>query len=717
MIYLRKYSVWACVCIYLLNGGIIVGQDFDHYQRLFPSGEIPQDFLLSPSEKYQKALSQLEAESREERRAKVAFYQESFYYMNQLLLSGKVLFNDSVSNYVNAVGDILLQNDPELRSQLHFYVVKSPSVNAFATNNGLILINMGLLAKLENEAQLAFVLSHEISHFIKKHPIDIFLRAKSMEHEAKGAFRRDSLEDIMLAKSNYSKEKELEADIIGLELYLRSNYDLFAAEAAFEVLKYAHLPFADHEFSPAFFETTHLHFPKTYFLDSVSVPANTTPSPGDANLKHPSPDIRKAVVSEKIANEDNTGKQVWMLGEKRFLNIQKICRYESVFLLLYYKNYESAIYHAAFLLKEQPNSAFLKKIVAQSLYALSKYNNEGRLPEVHKDYAFEEGNIQRIHYFMEMLNPLEMNLLAITYNWNLWQENPGDQELQLMTEDMMRELGKHHIDSASFLLSSLPADADSVYFIRMASLDIKNPTAFFEQTARNLRAGAEAKLRKKTLSDQEADFHPMSKNTQPGKKALSTSYEKVVFVDPFYQRIDERKERNIRFVQSEIAEQTYILLLKDYADRSDLSYEMLSTRELNQEAIMVFRDITMLNEWVNEQVLHDQLQMVSICHNQVHALSEKYGTRYFIWTGVLAFAYARTGKGLVLAAGILFPPILPYSIYIALTPDYETNIYTMVYDVESGEYQVLYPKKVKMKDKPDLLHSATYNLIHQLKNP
>lgn len=194
-------------------------------------------------------------------------------------------------------------------------------------------------------------------------------------------------------------------------------------------------------------------------------------------------------------------------------------------------------------------------------------------------------------------------------------------------------------------------------------------------------------------------------------------FEKVVFVDPFYQRIDERRESNIKFIQSETAEQTYILLLKEYAEKSDLPYEMLSTRQLTQEAIVEFRDITMLNEWVNEQVLHDQLQMVSIYHNQVHTLAEKYGTRHFIWTGVLAFAYTRTGKGLVLAAGILFPPILPYSIYIALTPDYETNIYTMVYDVESGDYQVLYPKKVKMKDNPDLLHSVTYNLIHQLKNP
>ncbi|MEZ4829140.1 MAG: M48 family metallopeptidase [Bacteroidia bacterium] len=692
----------------------MTGQDFDHYQRLRPAGIIPQDFLLSSSEKYERELSRLEAESREERKARVAFYQESFYFMNQLLLSGKVLFNDSVSNYVSEVADILLKDQPDLRASLRFYAVKSPSTNAFASNNGLILVNLGLIAKLENEAQLAFVLCHEISHFVKQHPIDIFLQTKTMDERTRISLRRDSLEDIMLAKSNYSREKELEADTLGLLLYLQSEYDLSAVESAFRVLKFADLPFANQEFSPAFFEDTTWNFPERYFLKEVAA----TPENADSRKSgqnHPSPDIRREVVAQKITGKSNVNRRLWILGERRFFNVQKICRYESVFLHLYYKNYEWAIYHSIFLLQEQPNSFFLKKIIAQSLYGLSKYNNEGRLPEVHRDFEFETGNIQRLHYFMEKLSPLEMNILATIYNWNLLQTQPDDQTISMMTHDLMRDLGKFYVDSLSFLM--LQESRDSLDYLRRAMAATESHALFFQQLTSDLKEGHRSRPIQK--GETVAPFFPQEKNRRQTsrKKNTDSGFQKVVFVDPFYQRIDERKESNIKFIQSENAEQTYILLLESYAEKAGLSYEMLSTQKLNSQSADIFCDITTLNEWANERALHDELKLVSICHNEIQALVKKYGTSHFIWTGIMAFTYARTGKGLVLTAGIIFPPLLPYSLYLAVTPDYETTIYTIIYNVETGDYQVLYPKRVKMKDNPDMLHSVSYNLIYQLKNP
>jgi len=80
-----------------------------------------------------------------------------------LLLSGDKLFNDPLTIYVNKVADELLKNEPELRKKIKIYVTKSSDVNAHAFDKGFIFINVGLLAQLENEAQLAFILSHEIN--------------------------------------------------------------------------------------------------------------------------------------------------------------------------------------------------------------------------------------------------------------------------------------------------------------------------------------------------------------------------------------------------------------------------------------------------------------------------------------------------------------------------------------------------------------------------
>ena len=183
---LRMLLYVACWGIILLLPGVLSSQDFHHYRRLHPSGQIPDDFLLSTSEKVRLAIGESETQRQDLQKATADFYQENFYYINQLLLSGKVLFNDSVSNYISEIGDILLQEQPELRSKIRFYAVKSPSANAFATNNGVILVNMGLIARLKNEAQLAFILCHEISHYLKNHPLDIFLQNRDIEANSGG---------------------------------------------------------------------------------------------------------------------------------------------------------------------------------------------------------------------------------------------------------------------------------------------------------------------------------------------------------------------------------------------------------------------------------------------------------------------------------------------------------------------------------------------------
>ena len=53
--------------------------------------------------------------------------------------------------------------------EFRFFVVEDPTINAEALPDGTLLIHTGLLGAMENEAQLAFVLSHEISHVLQVH--------------------------------------------------------------------------------------------------------------------------------------------------------------------------------------------------------------------------------------------------------------------------------------------------------------------------------------------------------------------------------------------------------------------------------------------------------------------------------------------------------------------------------------------------------------------
>ena len=89
------------------------------------------------------------------------------------------LYNDpALTAYVERVGQDVLQtsayndaNTPaEIRSTpFHFRILDSPVVNAFALPGGYVYVTRGLLAYLENEAQLAMVLGHEIGHVLGRH--------------------------------------------------------------------------------------------------------------------------------------------------------------------------------------------------------------------------------------------------------------------------------------------------------------------------------------------------------------------------------------------------------------------------------------------------------------------------------------------------------------------------------------------------------------------
>ena len=216
---------------------------FCQYEPFDSKGDIPKDFTTYSYQKYKKELENVDRKSkRRSRKNQKEFFLESNFGIDDLLQSGYVMFNDPVSEYVTEIANVLLENEPELKGKLRFYTVRSSSVNAFATNQGVVIVNMGLIAQLKSEAQLAFILAHEISHFKEQHALKFYLESKEIDRQnSRNILRRKKFENT-LTKNQFSKEQESEADELGLELFLKSKYNLEAVKGAFDVLQYAYLP-------------------------------------------------------------------------------------------------------------------------------------------------------------------------------------------------------------------------------------------------------------------------------------------------------------------------------------------------------------------------------------------------------------------------------------------------------------------------------------------
>src|SRR5690606_12160884 len=168
--YLMNDLLLIAICV-LLPGLIAAQTDFNHYQTLQSSGKIPEDFSKQTSIKLEEDTEERDGLTRSEEEL---FLEMIHYGIGEILHSGVCVYGDPVSNYVERVADHLLVDMPEVRKKLRFYTIKSNVANAFSTDQGIVFVTTGLIAQLTDEAELAFVLAHEISHYTEKHVVQTF---------------------------------------------------------------------------------------------------------------------------------------------------------------------------------------------------------------------------------------------------------------------------------------------------------------------------------------------------------------------------------------------------------------------------------------------------------------------------------------------------------------------------------------------------------------
>jgi predicted Zn-dependent protease len=115
---------------------------------------------------------------------------------------------------------------------LRVYIVNDANTNAFAAPNGMIVVWTGLLLRSHSEAELAFVLGHEISHYLKRHTLLNFERTTrtagvvAFLSVATGGLASLPASLIAIgALASYSREQEREADAGGFELAVAKGYD------------------------------------------------------------------------------------------------------------------------------------------------------------------------------------------------------------------------------------------------------------------------------------------------------------------------------------------------------------------------------------------------------------------------------------------------------------------------------------------------------------
>jgi predicted Zn-dependent protease len=161
-----------------------------------------------------------------------------------------VISDPFLTSYVNRVGKRLV-NSPEARDSGYpftFEVVADPTINAFALPGGPMFINTGLLKAVDNEAQLAGVMGHEMSHVILRHGTNQASKAQLIQlpavlgSQVAGGSMVGKLAQVGIGLGansvllKFSRGAESQADLMGSHLMADAGYDPVQMAKFFEKL-------------------------------------------------------------------------------------------------------------------------------------------------------------------------------------------------------------------------------------------------------------------------------------------------------------------------------------------------------------------------------------------------------------------------------------------------------------------------------------------------
>ncbi len=142
--------------------------------------------------------------------------------------------NQELQRYVSDIGMRLARQSHRPNLPWTFTVVDSPAINAFAVPGGYVYITRGILPYLEDEAELAGVLGHEIGHVTARHASQqysrqaaggIGLAVLSIFVPQAAPFQDVSSMGLGVLFLKYGRDDELESDRLGMEYASANGWD------------------------------------------------------------------------------------------------------------------------------------------------------------------------------------------------------------------------------------------------------------------------------------------------------------------------------------------------------------------------------------------------------------------------------------------------------------------------------------------------------------
>ena len=681
--------------------------DLNNFTGIKSEGPIPADL--------RKGLGELYSEDKQRVRdyndGKLANRDrvlEASYHINRLTSNGRILYGDPITRMVERITDTLLKDYPGLRGELRFYTVKSSSVNAFATGQGMIFVTTGLVAQVENEAQLAYVISHEIVHYYRKHNMEVLTRRiKNSDDEA------EQMANFL--KYHYrSREMENEADSLGLRLfYIGSPYDKRVTDGVFDVLQYAMLPFDEVPFDTTYFNSPYYRLPSHYYLEKVA-PISSRDDYPDSLSTHPNIKKRRARTGDILSHYEG-GSAFVVTTPDEFVHLQGLARFECIRQNLIYSNYTRAFYDCYVLQRQYPNNAFLARSMAQALYGIAMYKTYYNTNSIVGDYRQYEGEVQQVYYLFSKLTATEATLVAMREVWKMHRLYPDDPHLSAMGRDLLLALrDKHSLSRASFAATY---DTATVEVGPQQTAMTNQKYARIRQKQQQSHIADQSRYAFTDFMMENDSFRSFMDSCLDGEEAHDTvdhSAKATFLYAPQYIVVENSKDASIKYRKSDRMEQALVGKVLEAAKAAGMSIVDFSDPAMRKHADAEFyNDFVTINEWTNEFWKSKGNVPLSLSTQPLmNDLNQRYCTDKLSLNMVVNREYERLGPLYQIALGVIAAPSFPIFAYKYFANRELTVTRNLLIDTRRARIVNDQAKEHYFTDSRDLVTNDIYSTYH-----
>lgn len=625
-----RYIYSLAIVFFGLISSVSGQTNFNDYQPLQCQGPIPEDFLNKFKLEAIEDLSRLEDERRKVFKARQSFILSSYESIGNTLKSGEILFGDQVSTYLSGFLDKLLSDKPKLRKELRIYASRSLYTNAYCTHQGIIIVNLGFLAKIKTESELAFVLQHEVAHYTQNHLVDRVV--ERVESTRKAGYKVRYYSDIIEDMLQRSQKDELECDSIAATYFNAHGYDVKDAHGLMDLLMQTHLPFDETPFDIEAFNDSEFKIPSFFRKDYID-PIDLEEEKFDKYSTHPNVRTRKKLISKVLTTSQ---KNTFNYKPAELQKVREIAKFETVYAGMYQREYGTTIYLANALLKKYPNSKFLKSSIAYSLYGLSKYATLNDLHKAARSTRTIQGESQQTHNLFRQLRKEQINALAIHQLHKYYKEDPTNEVLMQMIRNLILDMPKLGVTLEAIQNASpLVFDNDVAQFKSItdereklkASRNLQKKYSDFYLSG--LRKDFENRLLveyyNEALEEQayeesldamdakDRDKYDKKKYKNALKNGLNLKDKKIYFLEPTIIFQHNRFASSKNYLKNLEAKKEFMSLFKSYV-KSELKidHEFLTTDKLKPSQTDHFNNVINLQRWASEKLFHSSDDIIPL---------------------------------------------------------------------------------------------------------